>query len=186
MCYSFRGGSSNPGWGSSSQTNPEIAGNCLEVRAILLPEEQQAWEWARGSVERVEGMGPPRVRWLQRALDDRNMDEGERRFYQPLLGKQSTKPLRQSGCTAHASVPSWRRQQIPCPRLGLIGLSLLYENSKSWREVLVWANWKHYIPMCTVYTCFPTCHQHVHFCVVLFLHSAFFYLYLSYIQSLCK
>lgn len=159
MCYSFRGGRSNPRWGSFSQANlgnsrqlPGSKGYTTHWGAAGLGVGKRAHGkgWRDGATKRT---GDCREPWMTEATD-----EGERRFYQPLLGKQSTKPLRQSGCIAHASVLSWRREQIPCPRVGLIELSLLYENSKSWREVLVWGNWEHYIPTCTVYSFIYTFH----------------------------
>ena len=39
------------------------------------------------------------------------MGEGERRFDHALLGKQSTKPLKQSGCVAYAHT-----EHFACPR----------------------------------------------------------------------
>lgn len=76
--------------------------------------------------------GDCRGPWITEA-----MDKGERRFSYPLLGKQSTKPLKQSGCIAHASVRSWHTQQIACPE-GYVSLSsvCIMKTLKSWREVL--------------------------------------------------
>lgn len=47
------------------------------------------------------------------------LEEGGRRLYHPLSGKQSTKPLKQSGCIAHASVRSWHMVQTACPEVAV-------------------------------------------------------------------
>lgn len=58
MCSLFREGSYHLGWGNSHRLIWEMAGNHLKLRkGFARTEEQQAWAWARGHVERVEGMG---------------------------------------------------------------------------------------------------------------------------------
>lgn len=62
------------------------------------------------------------------------VDEEGTSFHHPLLGKQSTKPLKQSGCIAHAAVRKKLSTQCkPWPRgVGLIELCLQQENCKNW------------------------------------------------------
>lgn len=102
--------------------------------------------------------GDCRGPWITEA-----MDEGEKRFSYPLLGKQSTKPLKQSGCIAHASVRSWHTEQISCPE-GYVSLSSVCI-MKTLR-----AGGRYYVgllkPLCTLSSLSPACT----FCVFLTQH----------------
>lgn len=120
--------------------------------------------------------GDYREPWITEA-----MDEGEKRFSYPLLGKQSTKPLKQSGCIAHASVRSWHTEQIACPEayVSLSSVCIM----KTLR-----AGGRYYVGLLKpLYNCFYGIHfllylQHIHFVLFFFFDSALFYLYLSCVQ----
>lgn len=73
---------------------------------------------ARGEGHRdgaARKIGDCRGPWVSEAVG-----EGERPCYHPLLGKQSTKPLKVAAL--QASVRSWHAEQITCPE-GSVSLS---------------------------------------------------------------
>ena len=84
----------------------EMMHNHLEVRALPKTERQQVQAWAGRHVGRDERLWLPGGQATAGARMTEALDERGRCLYQSLSGKQSTKPLKQSGCVAPASLRS--------------------------------------------------------------------------------
>lgn len=175
MCSLFRGGSYHLGWGNSHRLIWEMAGNHLKLRkGFARTEEQQAWAWARGHVERVEGMGLLEDRWLQRALDNRSHGWGREALFLPFVRKTKHKATQTKWlhCTCFSQKLAHRANLLPWG-VCLIELSLHYENSESWRKVLCGVIETIMYPFFSISSMYILC---------FFFDSALFYLYLSCVQ----